>query len=116
MKSAPQRSDARRAPRHPVDTRLDVSVTTSAVTTRVRGRSLDISTSGMGCVLADELTPGQAVTAEFSLPLCPDRLRVNATVKHIRGSRHGFEFTNMPERTRQQLHQVCEALPKLGKV
>lgn len=109
------KNEARRAPRHPLKERVEVSVTTSAVTTRLRGRSVDFSQTGMGCLLTEELKPGQRVTAEFSLPLCPDRFRLNAVVRYNRGSRHGLEFTGTPAPVQEKLNQVCEVLPKFSK-
>ena len=106
-------TDKRRHPRLPLDVRMMVRVTTSAVTTRLKARSVDISESGLACKLPEELTDGQAVTLEFALPLCPETFKVQAVVRHRKGSRHGFEFVKLPPEYRDRIKKVLEALPSL---
>jgi len=106
-------ADQRRHQRLPLDVRMMVRVTTSAVTTRLKARSVDISESGLACRLPEELEDGQFVTLEFALPLCGEVFKVPAVVRHRRGSRHGFEFTSMTPEYREKIQQVLEALPSL---
>lgn len=108
-----QGADKRRHQRVPVDVRMMVRVTTSAVTTRLKARSVDISESGLACRIPEELKDGQGVTLEFALPLCPDVFKVQAVVRHQKGSRHGFEFVNLPAQHKERIKQVLEALPNL---
>ncbi len=108
-----QGADKRRHPRVPVDVRMVVRVTTSAVTTRFKARSVDISESGLACRIPEELTDGQAVTLEFALPLCPEVFKVQAVVRHQKGSRHGFEFVKLPAQQKELIKKVLEALPNL---
>ena len=90
-----------------------VRVTTSAVTTRLKARSVDISQSGLSCRLPEDLSDGQAVMLEFALPLCPEVFKVPAVVRHRRGSRHGFEFVSMPAVYRDRILGILDSLPTL---
>lgn len=112
-KPAPKGSDKRRHMRVPVDVRMMVRVTTSAVTTRFKARSVDISESGLACRLPEDLLDGQAVILEFALPLCPETFKVPAVVRHRRGSRHGFEFVNLSPQYKERILSVMESLPTL---
>ncbi len=106
--------DKRRHTRVPVDVRMLVRVTTSAVTTRLKARSVDISESGLACRLPEDLADGQPVTLEFALPMCPEVFKVPAVVRHRRGSRHGFEFLSLDAKHKEQILKVLEALPTLA--
>jgi c-di-GMP-binding flagellar brake protein YcgR len=90
-----------------------VRVTTSAVTTRFKARSVDISESGLACRIPEDLADGQGVTLEFALPLCAEVFKVQAFVRHKKGARHGFEFVNLRPEYKQRIKQVLEALPTL---
>lgn len=105
--------DKRRHPRVPIDVRMMVRVTTSAVTTRFKARSVDISESGLACRIPEDLADGQGVMLEFALPLCPEVFKVQAIVRHKKGSRHGFEFVNLPPHHKERIKQVLDALPTL---
>ena len=112
-KPVPEGIDKRRHQRVPVDVRMMVRVTTSAVTTRFKARSVDISESGLACRLPEDLLDGQAVMLEFALPMCPETFKVQAVVRHRRGSRHGFEFVSLQPHYRERILKVLEALPTL---
>lgn len=56
----------------------------------VPGRTLEISESGISAILAVELSVGETVDLEISLPL--DRTNVKAVVRNRNIFRHGFEF------------------------
>ena len=105
--------DKRRHQRVPLDVRMMVRVTTSAVTTRLKARSVDISESGLACRLPEDLVDGQSVVLEFALPLCPETFKVQAVVRHRKGSRHGFEFVKLPPEYKERILGVLEALPTL---
>lgn len=107
-------ANKRRHARVPVDVRMMVRVTTSAVTTRLKARSVDISESGLACRIPEELNDGQPVMLEFALPLCPEVFHVQAVVRHRRGSRHGFEFVALADNYKQQIAKVLESLPTLA--
>lgn len=113
-KPAPEGIDKRRHQRVPVDVRMMVRVTTSAVTTRFKARSVDISESGLACRLPEDLLDGQAVMLEFALPMCPESFKVQAVVRHRRGSRHGFEFVNLAPQYKDRILRVLDSLPTLA--
>jgi PilZ domain len=77
--------------RHPRAT-LEVDIVVhSKMAGPVPGRTLEISESGISAILAVELSIGEAVELEVSLPL--ERVNVKAVVKNKNIFRHGFEFT-----------------------
>jgi c-di-GMP-binding flagellar brake protein YcgR len=112
-KPEPQGIDKRRHQRVPIDVRMMVRVTTSAVTTRFKARSVDISESGLACRLPEDLLDGQAVMLEFALPMVPESFKVQAIVRHRCGSRHGFEFVNLPQHYKERILAVLDSLPTL---
>ncbi len=107
------RVDRRKHPRLPVDVRMMVRVTTSAITTTLKARSVDVSESGLACRIPEELADGEAVMLEFALPLCPETFHVHAVVRNSKGSRHGFEFVKLPPEYKEKITKVLEALPTL---
>lgn len=82
----------RRLVRYTMGVPIVIGSLQSGIPETIPGRSTDLSTNGLGALLAGELRPGDSVTIEFSLPFVPQRLSLRATVRHQDGLRHGFEF------------------------
>ena len=60
--------------------------------------------------MTGEVTPGEVVSMELSLPVASIPLRVRALARYRDGLRHGFEFLALSEEQRQLLHRVCVML------
>jgi TonB family protein len=88
----PQR---RRGVRYRVQTPLDVTVLRSGIPDTLPGRSVNLGEGGVAAVLAGELSPGEAVGVEISLPLVKGLLRTRALVRHQNKLRSGLEFVGL---------------------
>ena len=79
--------DARRHPRFKIDVDIRVYPRDRPV---VRGRTVDISESGISAMLRVEVPLGEVVRLEFTLPL--GDVEVLATVRQRTAFRYGFQF------------------------
>lgn len=79
--------DARRHPRFKIDVDIRVYPRDCPV---VRGRTGDISESGISAMLRVEVPLGEVVRLEFTLPL--GDVEVLATVRQRTAFRYGFQF------------------------
>jgi PilZ domain len=79
--------DARRHPRHKLETEIRVYPRNAAV---VRGETVDISESGISAMLRVEVPVGEVVRLEFSLPF--GDVEVHAMVRQRNAFRYGFQF------------------------
>jgi TonB family protein len=85
----------RRSLRYRVQTPLDVTVLRSGIPDTLPGRSVNLGEGGVAAVLAGELSPGEAVGVEISLPLVTGLLRTRALVRHQDKLRSGLEFVGL---------------------
>lgn len=74
----------------------------------VRGRTVDLSCSGAGLTLSDELQPGTEVLLQLCMPGC-DELKLHARVIRRRGFRVGLKFVALTAAQRLQLGELCPA-------
>jgi TonB family protein len=81
--------------RYRVQTPLDVTVLRSGIPDTLPGRSVNLGEGGVAAVLAGELSPGEAVGVEISLPLVNGLLRTRALVRHQDKLRSGLEFVGL---------------------
>ena len=72
------------------------------------GRIADLSESGMGATVSGELSQGEFVALQFSIPSLSLELR--ARVRHRRGYYYGFEFLIVSEMQRERIKLACEGL------
>jgi len=79
--------DARRHPRYKLDVEICVYARDCEV---VRGRTVDISESGISAMLRIEVPVDEVVRLEFSLPT--GDVEVHAMVRQRNAFRYGFQF------------------------
>jgi hypothetical protein len=111
--AAPKKSavrNTRRYPRYGIDTRMTVQVFRAGTVTYLWGRSTELGYDGIGGTLTGELEPGEVVSMEFPLPLCPYPLKLRAIVRYREGLHYGFEFLTVTPEQRTALHRVCQML------
>ena len=102
---SPRSWPKRRYPRYTLDRPLLAHLyctESSAVT--YRGRCRELSEGGIGAALAEQLSPGEVVTLEFS-----PTLKVYGAVKYLRGFYHGFEFVLLRDRQREAIKRLCDS-------
>ncbi|MFZ0199793.1 MAG: PilZ domain-containing protein [Candidatus Sulfotelmatobacter sp.] len=80
-------TDARRHPRFRLNVDIRIDSRTAGV---LKGRSVDISESGISAMLKLEVPVGEFVELQFVLPFGP--VRVYATVRQRNAFRYGFQF------------------------
>lgn len=107
--AASKQREHRRFPRYRTDLRLIVKVLGQDGYLRVHGRCNEIAESGLGAVVTAELSPGEMVSLELSIPNGPE-LALRAVVRHRMGFLHGFEFVGMLPEQAQSILSYCQTL------
>jgi len=77
----------------------------------IRGRCRDLSETGVGGDMEEELLVGDPVLLELSLPKLAEPLKLHAEVRHRADSLYGFEFVGINAAQRQSIRRICESLP-----
>lgn len=90
-------------PRFPVQAALDVTVLRSGIPDTVPGRSVNVCERGIAAILAQELTPGEAVAVEVQLSHATAPLRARAIVRHQDKLCSGLEFVALPPEQREAI-------------
>lgn len=78
----------------------------------LRGRTVDISESGVSALLKIEIAVNAVVQLDFSLPDCSfasEKVSVLAVVRQRNAFRYGFQFAD-PDATREVIRRACERL------
>ncbi len=104
------KSSTRRFARYRTDVPLIVKVLEQNGYFRVHGRCFEIAEAGLGAVITSELSAGEMVSLEFSVPNLPEPLAVKAVVRHRMGFLHGFEFIGLPTEVRESIRNFCQKL------
>jgi hypothetical protein len=85
-----QSADARRHPRFKIEVDIRIHSRTCGV---LKGRTVDISESGISAMLMIEAPLGEVVELSFVLAL--GSVRIHATVRQRNAFRYGFEFVDL---------------------
>jgi TonB family protein len=81
--------------RHPLNVPLDLIALRSGIPEDLPGRCTDISESGLGAVVAGELSSGQQVAIELRLPRVAVPVRARAIVRHQARLQCGLELVGL---------------------
>lgn len=104
------RGKKRRFPRYAVDLRLRLQVLREGATASFWGRSRELGQDGIGGTFTGELSPGEVVSMEFTVPLAVQPIKVRAIVRYRSGLYHGFEFLTLNQEQRNIVCRACEFL------
>jgi len=85
-----QSADARRHPRFKIEVDIRIQSRTRGA---LKGRTVDISESGVAAMLTIEAPLGEVVELSFTLPDGP--VTLCATVRQKNAFRYGFEFVDL---------------------
>lgn len=96
--------EARRHPRYKLEIEAQVYPRNAPV---IRGRTVDISQSGISIMLRDEVAIGEVVRLEFALPLAD--IDVHAVARQRNAFRYGFEFVD-PISAEHAIGRTCRQL------
>jgi hypothetical protein len=104
------KSSTRRYARYRTEIPVIVKVLGKDGYIRVHGRCFELAEAGLGAVITSELTAGEMVTLEFSIPHIPEALVIRSVVRHRMGFLHGFEFIGaLPEQS-EIIQTFCHKL------
>jgi TonB family protein len=90
-------------PRHPINIPLDLIALRSGVPENLPGRCTDLGETGVGAVVAGELSAGQQVAVELRLPNVGVPVRVRALVRYQSRLRCGLEFIGLSVEQREMI-------------
>lgn len=96
--------DARRCPRFKLEVDIRIYPRGGAV---IRGKTVDISESGIAAMLVNEVALGKVVRLEFVLP--PGFVEVRALVRQRNAFRYGFQFID-PSSAHEIISRTCREL------
>lgn len=102
------------APRASVRGAVDIELTAVVVrngrSKTLRGHGSDLTENGLGGNMSDDLSPGEVVNLEFTLPNGKP-VKTRAYVRNAQGQHYGFEFLTMAESSRSAIRDFCQQLP-----
>jgi hypothetical protein len=105
------KTSARRFARYRTELPIIVRVLSQEGYVRVHGRCFEIAEAGLGAVITSELSAGEMVSLEFTIPDTPDPYVIRAVVRHRMGFLHGFEFISLLPEQRESIRNLCHKLP-----
>jgi len=107
MSAAPsmalEKAQRRMASRKPIQVQLDLIALRSGVPENLPGRCTDLSETGLGAVVAGELSAGQQVALELRLPNVGVPVRARALVRHQYRLHCGLEFVGLPAEQQEMI-------------
>ncbi|HXR14614.1 MAG TPA: PilZ domain-containing protein [Terriglobales bacterium] len=104
------KSSTRRYARYRTEIPVIVKVLGKDGYVRIHGRCFELAEAGLGAVITSELTAGEMITLEFSIPDVPEVFIVRAVVRHRMGFLHGFEFIGLLPRQGELIQAFCQKL------
>lgn len=104
------KSSTRRFARYRTELPVIVKVLAKDGYVRIHGRCFELAEAGLGAVITSELSVGEMVTLEFSIPEVPKAFVLRSVVRHRMGFLHGFEFIGaLPEQI-EVIQEFCRTL------
>lgn len=100
----------RRYNRYRGDFRVCVSHLLGDEYRNLEGHCRDLSSAGIGVILAAELNGGEVVGLSFVLPGAALPMEVRAVVRHRRGVQYGFEFLSLSALHRDKIGDFLRTL------
>lgn len=88
-----------------------VRITRSGVSVHLNAVSTDLSEGGIGVELTSgELTAGEIISVEFSLPTAPHPIKLYGMVRHRKLNQYGIQFVDISGEHRQAIGDLCDVL------
>lgn len=110
--SSLQGDSSRISPRYSFETRIRIRLLRASKDLVVGGWARDISESGIGAFVAEELIPGEEV--ELEVPFAGDvMLTLHALVSRTLGTQYGLMFTALSSEQRQHIQAAMADKPPL---
>ena len=112
LQNAPTLSgrERRRFPRYPIDVPVKVTRSTDHGPQVYLGRGTNMGQGGIQALVATELTNGEHVIVEVTLPYNSQLLKLEAIVCNRFGYNYGLQFLPMGPTEEAQIRRVCGVL------
>ena len=107
---ATEDEEQRRWTRYSIDVSLRAGVRSGDLVKTVYGRGTNVSRGGLAGYLAIELTIGDTVELEITLPYSSQPLSITAVVKNRASYCYGLEFLDITRAVQDQIERCCRAL------
>ena len=105
-----QKSSTRRYARYRTEIPVIVKILAKDGYVRIHGRCFELAEAGLGAVITSELSVGEMVTLEFTIPDRSQVYVIRSVVRHRMGFLHGFEFIGaLPEQI-EIIQNFCRTL------
>lgn len=105
MAGTSEKIDARRAPRWLFEARFRICVERDSSNLVFEGWARDISESGLGAFVAQELHRGESVILKIPMPKS-GKISLDARVARCLGTQYGFQFTTLSADQRVQIQAL----------
>ena len=102
----------RRHPRYRTNFPVAVKLLAGENYQRLEGHCKDLSRAGIGILIAAELSHGEVVSLNFSLPGSAQSQELRAVLRHRRGYHYGFEFLSLSRDQEENLVQFVSGLER----
>jgi|SRR5579863_9406529 len=79
---------------------------------RLEAHCKDLSEAGIGVLVAAELSSGEVVSLNFTLPCLPEPWEVRSVLRHRRGYHYGFEFLSLSSEQGTILQRYIQGLER----
>jgi c-di-GMP-binding flagellar brake protein YcgR len=99
--------DLRQTPRRKIHTHLKISRTIDGQKKLVPGYVRNISEGGIAAFVPGQLSVGEVVELEFTIPDLEKTIRERARVRTIEVFHHGLEFVALSEFSRRVIAAYC---------
>jgi c-di-GMP-binding flagellar brake protein YcgR len=100
----------RRHPRYRADFQVTATYLAGSQFRKFEGRCSDLSESGLGMLLATDISAGEVVGMSFSFPGSTTGWELRAVVRYRRGYHYGFEFLSLTTEQRESLKTYLSSL------
>ena len=105
-------SEHRIAPRHVFETRILIRLRRGNRHIAVHGWVRDLSESGVGAFVAEQLVVGEVVSLLLSLPTSAKE-EIPARVARELGTQYGFQFTALSKEQRDTIREALQNQPAI---
>jgi hypothetical protein len=105
----------RRFPRYRADLKLTVLVLGQDGHFEINGLCNQIAEGGLGAIISSELSVGEMVNLQLSIPIELQPILLRAVVRWRNRLQHGFEFFGISLQQRALIRDYCKDLTEQGQ-
>jgi hypothetical protein len=106
----------RRFPRYRADLKLGIRLLGPDGYSQLSGLCNQIGEGGLGAIISTELSIGEVVNLDLSLPSQPQPVSLRAVVRWRERLQHGFEFYGATPEQLAAIHGYCDTLTEEAQI